>query len=261
MANVEPIPQVPPVRNTYKMHHPPLPPLVSQANDHPAADIRMGDEILDDHIVAASLQQQSRTVLMLSNQASLHEVVASKKREASIMLESVSTVPVGPDLAQALLQGLNENTAALQQLNERTTENIAALQQLNERTTENTTALQLLNERMDESNATLQRVNERTTRIEFDVNAIRTDLSSLSLQTIRNTNRSLRGTEMIVPVPNHQGVPPPAAVFPHVQSDIVSMEECDVHTLLTFYGILPARREDLDTKKRLLCRHLGLIYL
>ena len=114
---------------------------------------------------------------------------------------------------------------------------------------------------MDESNATLQRVNERTTRIEFDVNAIRTDLSSLSLQTIRNTNRSLRGTEMIVPVPNHQGVPPPAAVFPHVQSDIVSMEECDVHTLLTFYNILPARREDLDTKKRLLCRHLGLIYL
>jgi hypothetical protein len=110
-----------------------------------------------------------------------------------------------------------------------------------------------LRQEINENNATLRRIKN-------DVREIRNNLNSLSIQTIRNTNRNLIGiTESIVPLRNHQGQLPPHDVFPQYPSDVLTMEEQDVNTLLDFYGIIPeTRRENLDTKRRLLCHHLGL---
>lgn len=244
MANVEPIPQV----RTYTMNHPPLAPLESQANDHPAAGIHVGDEILDEHIAAASQQQNFRTFLMLSNQANPLEVVASKKREASIVLESVSTVPIGQDWARDFERRMMASNDILQQ----------GMRGLQDAMNANNATLQ---QEINASNATLRQMSESVVRIENDVNAIRIDLTRLSAQTARNTNRSLLAIETIVPIPNNQGQLPPPDIFPRLQADIGSMEEAHVNELLEFYGILPARRESLDAKKGLLCRQLGFVIM
>jgi Protein of unknown function (DUF3294) len=259
MANVEPIPQV----RTYTMNHPPLAPLESQANDHPAAGIHVGDEILDEHIAAASQQQNFRTHLMLYNQANPLEVVASKKREASIVLESVSTVPIGQDWARDFERQMMASNDILQQgmrgLQDAMNANNATLR--DEMNANNAT----LRDEMNASNATLQQgmnaSNATLRRIENDVNSIRIDLTRLSAQTARNSNRNLLAIETIVPIPNNQGQIPPPDIFPRLQADIGSMEEAHVNELLEFYGILPARRESLDAKKGLLCRQLGFVIM
>ena len=229
MNGVEQIPQA--QLRTYTMNHPSLAPLVSEANEPPAAAINAGDVITDDHIAAASQQHTHRIAWMMSNKASELEVVASKKREMSLLLESVSTVPVGQDLAQALMEGMRQNTAALQQVNER-------LEQVNER----------LEQGMRENTAAVQQVNERLGRIENEVNGIRGPLTQSLIHSSRNTNSSLMFNEPIVPVQNNQGVLPPEDLFPQFQNDI-----------LTFYGVERARRSE-DIKKSMLCSHLGLTY-
>ena len=269
MVNVEPIPQVG-VRTTYAMNHPPLAPLDSRANDRPAAGIMVGGEILDDHIAAATLQEYSRTVLLLADQATPLEVVASKKRVASIMHDSIGAVPLGPDWAQALIQGMENNFAALRR---EMNENTAALrQEMNENTAalrqemnENNAALR---QEMNEINAALrQEMNENNATqwqalqlISNGVTTIRNDLFSLSIQTMRNINRSRLRTELIVPIPNQHGAPLPPDLLLLLQSDFVLMEEQDVDALLNFYNILAPQQETLDAKKRLLCAHLGVIY-
>ena len=236
MENVDPIPQV----RTYVKNYPRLTPLDSQENDHPAAAINVGDEILDEHIMAASHQHNHRKALLKSNHATPLEVIASKKRKTGLLLESVSTVPIGPDWAQAILQGMNDNTNTLRLVNERLTEN--------------TNTLRLMNVRFDRMDERFDRMDERFDRMDLS-------LIQQSIQTARNTNRSLLADETITPVVNNNGDVPPLDVFPMLQLHIGLMAPRAVNRLLDFYGIVPARRADMNHKKALLCSHLGLLRL
>ena len=186
----------------------------------------MGDEILDEHIMAASHQHNHRKALLESHRATPLEVLASKKRKTGLLLESVSTVPIGPDWAQAILQGMNE------------------------RLTENTNTLRLVNERLTENTNTLRLTNVRVDQMELS-------LIQLSIQTARNTNRSLSPREIIALVPNPLGVLPRDGLFPRTQTDIVSMLLREVDELLTFYNIVPNQVTHLRGKKAILVSHLG----
>ena len=164
--------------------------------------------------------------------------VASTKREISLKRQYNSGRPTLG--SSTCVHGMNENFTALRR-------DIAALRH-----------------DMNENNTAIQLIENDVNIIRNDVNGIRNDLNLLSIQTLRNTNRNLLGTtvEMIVPIPNQQGQPPPLDVFPRFQTEIAAMEEPDVNILLNFYGILPTtRRDTLHTKKVLLCRHLGLIFM
>jgi hypothetical protein len=227
---------------TYTMNHPPLAPLASQVHDHPAEEVLAGMEILDDHIAAASMQKYSRTALMITNQATQLEVVAATKRETSLVLESVSTVAGAPLWAQALALQMNRNFDNLRQ-------------EIND-------IRQEMNDSLREMNNSITALRGQMNNLEDDVRGIRNDVNALSVQSIRNTNRNRLENDTIVPLRNHQGQLPPHDVFPQYPSDILTMEEQDVNTLLDFYGIIPeTRRDSLNTKRRLLFQHLGLTYM
>ena len=85
-------------------------------------------------------------------------------------------------------------------------------------------------------------------------------LAPIAIQTAKNANRSLKLGEALVQVPNNQGVLPANLVFPQTIEDLMTMEVNHVNDLLTFYGIIPHRRDNLDQRKKLLGRHIGLNY-
>jgi hypothetical protein len=276
--NVNPNIQAAPVPvRTYTKDYPSLAPLASnQVEEHNAERIRGGEEMLDDHIVAASTQHYFRQGYLQIHLATPEEVVAAKKRETAILLESVGTVPVGQE---NLIRIINENHQGLlrefqqgllrefQQMEVRLEERQQGLlrefQQMEVRLEERLT--RIINENhqglLREFQQMEVRLEERLTRIENEVNGISASLTLASIQSSRNTNRTLAANENIAPVLNDQGASPPERWFPRLPEDIVAMDEANVDELLRFYGIAPGRRANLNRKKYLLCSKLDLKYL
>ena len=244
--NIHQVPEPVQVR-TYTMNHPPLAPLVSQADDRPAAAIMVGDVMMDDHIAAASQQHILRTALMASRDASPIEVVQSKKRETGILLESLSVVPIGQDWAQNLEQRMIENNAALLQ-------GMNTLQNVN-----NAVLLQGMNTLQTDLRREMNVNNAAILRVMNESNAdLRHSLAQLSIVTARNTNRSVLANQTIAPVPNIQGNPPPPNLFPQTLVDIATMTLPNVQELLQFYGVEWPPQATLDDKIALLCTQLGV---
>jgi hypothetical protein len=250
--NVNPNIQAAPVPvRTYTKDYPSLAPLASnQVEEHNAERIRGGEEMLDDHIVAASTQHYFRQGYLQIHLATPEEVVAAKKRETAILLESVGTVPVGQE---NLIRIINENHQGL--LREFQQGLLREFQQMEVRLEERQQGLLREFQQME------VRLEERLTRIENEVNGISASLTLASIQSSRNTNRTLAANENIAPVLNDQGASPPERWFPRLPEDIVAMDEANVDELLRFYGIAPGRRANLNRKKYLLCSKLDLKYL
>jgi hypothetical protein len=136
------------------------------------------------------------------------------------MLERDMPLPVGPDMAQALLNRMDGLTRTVEGLN---------------RTVDVLT--RTVNGRFD-------RLEER--------------LIPMSIQIAKNANRNLNLDEEITPIPNIHGDLPPQDIFPRVQRMIATMTVRNVDHLLAFYEIVPQRRATANEKKGLLCRHLNL---
>jgi hypothetical protein len=191
-------------------------------------------------------------------------------------------VPVGQDWAFHFEQRVMENFAALRQDMNTNVEAVrrdmttsiaevnANVQNLHQQFV---IAFQLLNAMISNvqresnaNNAAFQLLNAMVANVQRESNTniatlqqnMNANNTILMYHLLRNSNRSLLGDEEIIPIPNNQGQPPPPAIFPRFQSDIVFMEEADVNALLDFYNIL-AQQDDLNSKKRLLCRHIGII--
>ena len=246
--NHQAVPEPAPVR-TYTKAYPPLDRLASNhVEGHNAEGIRGGEAILDEHIVAASMQHSCRKAYHQCNCATLEEVVASKKRKAAILFESIGTVPVGNELAQNLMQVMNQNHQALVQVvnnnHQALTREVRTLRQ----------RFTGLNERMQHR---FTRTNQNITHTGERLGARIYDLHILALQ---NKNRTLSVNEEITQLPNIEGEYPPRHLFPHHPSDIVNMAEENLNELLAFYDILPPQeqRVDLNGKKSRLVAHLGL---
>ena len=278
--NHQAVPEPAPVR-TYTKAYPPLDRLASNhVEGHNAEGIRGGEAILDEHIVAASMQHSCRKAYHQCNCATLEEVVASKKRKAAILFESIGTVPVGNELAQNLMQVMNQNHQALVQEIQGLNQNHQALVQVvnnnHQAMNQNHQALvqvvnnnhqaltrevRTLRQRFTGLNERMQhrftRTNQNITHTGERLGARIYDLHILALQ---NKNRTLSVNEEITQLPNIEGEYPPRHLFPHHPSDIVNMAEENLNELLAFYDILPPQeqRVDLNGKKSRLVAHLGL---
>ena len=223
-----------PIR-TYTKNHPPLTPLASNQNEeYIAAGILAGEPIRDEHIVDASMQHYTRKGCMKVNRATPVEVAVSKKRKTAVLLDSIGMLPAGQEWVQAL-------TREVQGMNERFTREMQGMNQ-------NQQALTL----------EVQGMNERFTRVDDRLTRMNVSLKELLVQTSQNTNSTRDADEDIAPVPNGNGEIPNHDFFPASEMAIVSMGVQQVDALLEFYGHLPGHQDDLNIKKSLLCKCLGL---
>ena len=228
----------------YRMNHPQLPQLVSRAIDYRAVAIGVNQVTEDAHIVSAQVQHEMRKSLLVSNRATPEEVLAAKKRLTAILVESVGTVPVGPEWADELMRVMNANHRVMNENHQALTREVRGLNENHEALTRE---VRELNENHE---ALAQEVRALAQNVDVRFN----DMMILATQ---NTNRTHGAREVIAQVRNRRGEMPPA-IFPENEAMITSMEEDPVDALIIFYGIRPEVGATLNRKKFLLCSHLGL---
>lgn len=170
-------------------------------------------------------QHNMRRAYSKLNQATPEEVLASKKRESALILDSMGLAPVGQGWGNEVMQELRAiraNQHANHQANQASQRAIRANQRANHR-------------------------------------AIQARMDRMLVLLSQNTNRTHVAHETIVQVPNNQGeMPPDHLFFPLNEVMITSMEEDPMDALLNFYGIEPEEGATTNHKKSLLSSHLGL---
>jgi hypothetical protein len=223
------------------LSHPKLAPLATQENDRSAAEIRVGDAIQDEHLLAASVQYCQRKVLHKINLATEAEVLASKEREARIMLDRILPNPVFNQMIKQMNDGFN-------QVNKRLNGIEGTVKKMDER-------LNSVEGTVKENQAAIGKLTQTVVRMEGR-------MIPMSIQIAKNTNRTLGPNDTIVTVPNLRGEFSPEKLFPRTQGQIATeMQAQDVEELLRFYGVDFPRNTLLPMKKSLLYSHLGLVAL
>jgi Protein of unknown function (DUF3294) len=107
--------------------------------------------------------------------------------------------------------------------------------------------------------AGMQDLTNKVEGLTNKVEGLTNKMTQVAIQTAKNANRALLRLETLVPVPNNDGNLPDQRNFPRTFEDLMNMEARNVNRLLVFYDISTNRDANLNARKELLCRHLGIV--